>query len=155
MKRLVILSAFALAATGLVLEADAGGKEKSDSKVKARATATKVIDGKQTVTITLDIEKGWHLYANPVKHNNEFLEQNQTVVKVSAKEKITLNVDYPAGKPVTEGKEKYNSYVGVIKIQAEVVRAKGDTSPLQISIDVNACTDKICLPQGVVKLTVP
>jgi hypothetical protein len=31
----------------------------------------------------------------------------------------------------------------------------GDTSPLQISIDVNACDAKNCLPKSVIKLTVP
>jgi hypothetical protein len=31
----------------------------------------------------------------------------------------------------------------------------GDTSPLQISIDVNACDANNCLPKGVIKLTVP
>ena len=40
---------------------------KSDSVVKATAAAAKPdADGKQTVTLTLAIDKGWHLYANPV-----------------------------------------------------------------------------------------
>ena len=137
--------------------AEAGGKlEKSDSKVKATATATKPgADGKQTVTITLDVTKGWHLYANPVNHNNDFLNGNKTVVKISAKEKVNVNVKYPAGKTKVDDKEKYDVYTGVVKIQADVVRTMGDSSPLEINITVSACDDKVCLDKGTVKLTVP
>src|SRR5260370_37933964 len=143
---------------GLAWDAAAGsGKlEKSDSKVKATATATKAgADGKQVVTITLDIAKGWHLYANPVNHNNEFLDGNQTTVKIAAKEKIKLTVKYPAGKTITDKKEKYDVYDGVVKIQADVVRTMGDSSPLEITIGVSACDNKVCLQPGTLKLSVP
>jgi hypothetical protein len=138
------------------VEAGAGKLEKSDSKVKATATATKVgADGKQTVTITLDIAKGWHLYANPINSTNEFLEPNQTVVKVAAKEKVKFDVKYPAGKTVRDKTDKYDVYTGVVKIQADVVRKMGDSSPLEITIAVSACDSKECLQPGTVKLTVP
>src|ERR1022692_664337 len=75
---------------------DAGGG-KSDSKVKASVTATKPdADGKQTVTITLEIEKGFYLYANPV--NNEFLESAELKVKIVAKEPAKVKMAYPPGK---------------------------------------------------------
>jgi DsbC/DsbD-like thiol-disulfide interchange protein len=138
--------------------ADAGGAGKSESKVKASATATKAgDDGKQTVTITLEIVKGWHIYANPVR--DEGFEVNKTLVSVSAKEKVVASVKYPEGKIRIEdlGKEKVKIriYDDKVTIQALVTRTMGDTSPLQISIDVNACDDKNCLPKGVLKLTVP
>ena len=148
---------FTLAATTLVWQADAGGSKKSDSKVKASATATKIENGEQTVTITLDIEKGWHLYANPVNHNNEFLEANQTTVKIAAKGKFKgqPKIKYPAGDPKVDKTEKYDVYKGIVKIEATVQRTKGDTSPLEITIDVNACDDKNCLAPGKIKLMVP
>ena len=47
--------------------------------VKVDATATKIdADGKQIVTVTLDIEKNWYIYANPVK--NEELALLQTAL---------------------------------------------------------------------------
>ena len=153
-----LLAGFALFAATLAWlpEADAGKLEKSDSKVKATATATKIADGKQTITITLDITKGWHLYANPTNHNNEILDQNATTVKIAAKEKLkSVSVKYPEGKTKVDGKDKYDVYSGVVKIQADVVRAKGDSSPLELSITVSACDDKNCLLAGTVKLTVP
>jgi DsbC/DsbD-like thiol-disulfide interchange protein len=149
---------FALVAVTLPWQADAGGKlEKSDSKVKATATAGKIgADGKQTVTIEIAIEKGWHLYANPVNHNNDFLNGNKTIVKVGAKEKlVSVSVKYPEGKTKTDGKDSYDVYTGVIKLQADVVRAKGDASPLEISIAVSACDKSVCLDRGMVKLTAP
>src|SRR5205823_7882639 len=40
----------------------AGGVKKSDSLVKAKAEADKIgPDGKQTVKVTLTVEKGWHI----------------------------------------------------------------------------------------------
>jgi hypothetical protein len=100
-----LVCTFALATLALVLPAVAGEK-KSESKVKASATATKAgDDGKQTVTITLEIVKGWHIYANPV--GDEDFEVNKTGVAISAKEKVEVSVKYPAGKVKIEklGKE--------------------------------------------------
>ena len=155
---LAALFLFAIFATIVPWHADAGGKfEKSDSKVKATATASKIgADGKQTVTIELAIEKGWHLYANPVNHNNDFLNGNKTVVKIAAKEKLqSFSVKYPEGKTKVDGKDSYDVYTGVVKLQAVVVRAKGDTSPLEINVAVNACDKSVCLDRGTLKLTAP
>src|SRR5271167_4992777 len=101
----LLLAAFAVAALALVLPVMAG--EKSDSKVKATAKASKVgADGKQTVTITIDIDKDWYIYANPVK--SEDFEDNKTKVSISAKEKVDASVKYPEGKLKIEkiGKEE-------------------------------------------------
>jgi DsbC/DsbD-like thiol-disulfide interchange protein len=154
MRYTVVAFGFALFALVAICQVDAG--ETSDSKVKASVEAGKIAaDGKQSVTITLQIDKGWHLYANPVNHNNDFLNANKTVVKIAAKEKFKspVRVKYPEGKNKVEGMENYDVYTGTVKIQAEVVRAAADSSPLEISIDVNACNDKVCLKRGIVKLT--
>ncbi len=135
---------------------DAG--EKSDTKVKATATTTKAgNDGKQTVTITLEVDKGWYIYANPV--GKEDSEPNKTNVAFTAKEKVVADVKYPTGKVRFEmlagEKVKFNVYEGKVTIQAVVTRTMGDGSPLQISIGVNSCNGNVCLFPGKVKLTVP
>src|SRR5262249_2039279 len=59
---------------------------RSDSvvKVSVRAAPEKPgPDGKQLLTITLAIEKDWHIYANPV--GNEQFENAQTTVAVAGK----------------------------------------------------------------------
>jgi DsbC/DsbD-like thiol-disulfide interchange protein len=128
--------------------------KKSDSVVKATATADKPdADGKQTVTITLEIEKPWHLYANPV--DNEDLTPVQTVVSLSAKEKLgNVKIEYPAGKLFAEKEEKYKIYEGKVTIKAQVKRTTGDDSPLEVSVKVQACSDKTCLFPATIKIPV-
>jgi DsbC/DsbD-like thiol-disulfide interchange protein len=154
MRLSVVLLSLAFACFDFVAHTSAG--EKSESKIKATASASKLgADGKQTVTITLDIEKGWYIYANPMKANTDAFDGNETRVAVKGKEKINASVKYPAGTPKKDGKYEYNIYEGRIVIQAELQRAAGDTGPLQISIDVNTCKKNVCLLPGTVTLKVP
>src|SRR3954470_23105363 len=71
---------------------------KSDSKVKITAEASAPdAEGRQVVVLNLAIEKGWHLYANPI--GNKDLEGAQTnVVIKSAQPLRDIKVAYPAGK---------------------------------------------------------
>jgi DsbC/DsbD-like thiol-disulfide interchange protein len=152
---LVGMLALALA---MVLVYDGGPAQaqakKSDSVVKASATADKPdADGKQTVTITLEIEKPWHLYANPV--DNEDLTPVQTIVSLSAKDKLAnVKIVYPAGKLHAEKEEKYKIYEGKVTIKAQVKRASGDDSPLEVSVKLQACNDKTCLFPATIKIPV-
>jgi DsbC/DsbD-like thiol-disulfide interchange protein len=133
--------------------------QKSDSKVKTTVkAATPDADGKQTITLTLNIEKGWHLYANPV--DNETFAENKTIVTVSGKVKPqAVKVAYPKGTLHQDKilKESYLVYEDQVVIPVHVHRAAGDTGPLQVTIQVNACNDKlgVCLQPGKINLTVP
>ncbi len=151
-------AAFRMAALALVFATLAGPApaqlKKSDTVVKAEAKADKIADdGTQVVTVTLTIDKGWHLYANPV--GNEELLDNQTTVSVSSKNKLRdVKVEYPAGtlvKDKTVG--DYKTYRGTVTVKATVHRTKGDTEPLDVSVKVQACSETTCLAPGTVKLT--
>jgi DsbC/DsbD-like thiol-disulfide interchange protein len=136
----------------------AGGKSlESESKVKRSATATKPNDkGEQVVTITLDIDKGWHLYANPINSNEEFLAKNRTMIKIASKVKlVAVDVQYPPGTKHVDGKSYYDIYEGRVTIKANVQRAAGDTSPLEITLEVNACDENVCLKRSEIKLMIP
>ncbi len=147
------------ALVGFALTCDAGDNNNSTSKVKATATAGKINgQGEQLVTITLKIEQGWHLYANPVNHNKEFLDAARTKVNLAAKAKLEgVRVLYPQGKTYVDKdtKDEYDIYTGVVKIEANLKRVAGDTSPLELVIDVQSCNGKVCLIPGKVKLTIP
>ena len=127
---------------------------KSDSVVKATAAAEKPdADGKQVVTLTLAIDKGWHLYANPA--GSEDFASVQTTVKVKAKGTLdNVKVAYPAG---TEIKDPtlgvYKVYEDMATITITANRAKGDDSPLELTVKVQACNEKTCLLPSEVKLT--
>ena len=150
--------AFRIAALALALAALAGAAQaqlkKSDTVVKAEAKADKPADdGTQVVTVTLTIDKGWHLYANPV--GNADLADSQTTVSVSSKNKVQdVKVEYPEGKLV---KDKvvgdYKTYEGKVTIKATVSRAKGDTEPLDMAVKVQACSESQCLLPATVNLT--
>lgn len=146
----------------LTWQSEAGGK--SDSKVKATATATKPdANGKQTVTITLEIEKGWYLYANPVNFKLGGMPEDfftGLTITVTAKKKSKVDVTYPAGTTFKEGEGRlefqYDLYEGCVTIEAAVQRAKGDVSPLEIAVFVDATDRKMfCLLPATIKLTVP
>jgi uncharacterized protein len=149
----VLLASLGLLAAGTLALARA---VKSDDKVRVTASATKPdADGNQVVTLNLDVEKPWHLYANPV--GLEGLEDSQVVVTVNAKEKPeSVKVEYPEGKLVKDATVgDYRIYEGKVTIKAQVRRAKGDTSPLEVSIRVQTCTETKCLPRSTVQVTVP
>jgi len=127
----------------------------SDTKVKIKAEANKPdAEGKQTLTIHLDIDKGWHLYANPVGNKDQ--ENSQTVVNVKAGSPLkSVKIDYPAGKLVKDAQfGDYKIYEDKVVIKAHVQRAPADNSPLQVSLDISACDKNNCLQPSTVKLTV-
>jgi len=144
-----------LSLCGLGTSLVAGGK-KSDAEVKVSATAGKIDPaGLQIVTVTLDINKGWHIYANPV--GNDDLGSAQTVLTVKAAAKpAVVTVMYPPGK-VKEDKivGNYNYYQDKIVLKASVKRASGDTSPLELNVRFQACNKNQCLLPAQVKLTIP
>jgi len=126
--------------------APAAAALKSDSVVKATAAAGKVgPDGKQTVTLTLAIDKGWHLYANPV--GNADLASVQTIVKAAAKGSLgDVKVDYPAGTKVKDSDlGDYMVYEDQAVIAVNVTRAAGDDSPVELTVKVQACNKNTCL----------
>jgi hypothetical protein len=103
--------------------------------------------GKQTVTVTLVVDKKWHIYANPVKW--EGYENLQTTIKVSAGVKLAkVDIQYPAGKQYVDKqlpKEKMMVYEEKTDIPIIVQRAAGDVSPLKLDVTFNACDENTCL----------
>jgi hypothetical protein len=141
----------------VLASAPALAKPKTSSDVvKVVAEATRPdADGNQTVTFKLAIDNPYHIYANPV--GNESLDDAATSITVDAAQKPqAVKVDFPAGEII---KDKtlgdYKVYEGKVTIKAHVRRAPGDTSPLAVSIKLQACDNNTCLVPGTIKFTVP
>jgi uncharacterized protein len=158
------MHAFVGASTALVLllclacigEHRLQAAQKTESVVKASANADKPdAQGKQVVTITLAMDSGWHTYANPT--GNDTFAENETKVAFSANGKpLEAKLDYPEGNVVVDSVTgNYKVYKDKVTIKATVQRAKGDASPLQVSVKVQACNDKTCLLPTTLKLNVP
>jgi thiol:disulfide interchange protein len=149
--RAIVLMIVAAALTGT---AAGQGAKTSASVVKIDAKAdAPTADGKQTVILNFTIDKTWHLYANPTPQDFPGIPVTVTVDKLKPQD---VKVDYPDGKVVKDATfGDHKVYEDKVTIKAVVQRARGDTSPLDLSIRVQACTDKQCLLPATVKLTVP
>jgi uncharacterized protein YyaL (SSP411 family) len=67
----------------LLAQADGPSKSESVIKLQAKAEPAKPgADGKQEVSLTINIDEGWHLYANPVGQDD--LSSVATTLEVSA-----------------------------------------------------------------------
>jgi uncharacterized protein YyaL (SSP411 family) len=138
--------------------AQAGDVTKSDSKVKITTKAEPEkpgADGKQVVTLTIKIDPGWHLYANPV--GSEDLTAAQTTLTVDSKVKpAELKIEYPSGKEIDDKVVgKYKVYEDKAVIKATITRAAGDTGPLELTLKFQACNERQCLLPATAKLKVP
>jgi hypothetical protein len=150
------IAGLSVLAAGLVLAAGQpvlGQGKKSDSVVKARATAGKLDGaGKQEVTILLEIAPGFHIYANPV--GNEDFVTTQTTVTVGGKAKL-VKVEYPKGEQKADKVVgDYKIYKGKVTIKASVERGKDDSGPLSVAVKLQACDKARCLLPATIKLSV-
>src|ERR1051326_2577120 len=151
-RRALLTIAFLVLVAGVVPAAP----KTSDTKVKATVSASKLdSSGKQTIEITLKIDEGWHLYANP---NTEYFKDSQVVVTASAAGKrLEPTVDYPKGKlvPPKGNLPAYYTYEGTVTIKMTVDRSKGGSNAVDLNITVYACDATTCLLGGEIKLQVP
>jgi DsbC/DsbD-like thiol-disulfide interchange protein len=150
-----LVSAAAVAAVFAAVRPTAHAGGKSDEEVELSVAAGKLDGaGKQTITLTMVINKGWHIYANPV--GNDDLDSAATLIKVSGKVKPkAVKVDYPAGKEADDKAiGKYRYYENKVEIPISVQRAAGDTGPLELSVRFMACSKNgVCKLPATVKLT--
>ena len=133
---------FSRLALGMALALSAGAASAQQDGVPAPQ------DTPYPGTITLDVEKPWHVYANPV--GLDALKSTQTTVKFLTKVE-DVKIEYPEGKLVKDDVVgDYKTYEGKVTIKATVKRAKGDNSLLELSVSLQAC-DKVCLLPATIK----
>lgn len=124
------------------------GEGKVASVVKASAIATKLdTEGRQHLTIQLDVKEGHRILANPVQCA-DLVSVQTTVTIASAKKLQEVKIEYPPGKrKVLFGDEVFYVYEGRVKIKAFVKRSEGDTTPLDVTIG--------CFPRNDVRVYLP
>ncbi|NBO91495.1 MAG: hypothetical protein EBV06_04145 [Planctomycetia bacterium] len=121
----------------------------SDKVIKATAVAGKALGGTREVTITLDVDPKYYIYANPIG-NKEF-EENQTAVTVTGKGKL-VKVEYPTGESVKDKViGEYYVYRGKVTIKAVVE----GTGPTEFAVKVQACSKTACLLPSTLKVVAP
>jgi uncharacterized protein YyaL (SSP411 family) len=136
---------------------ESDGKARNSADVVA-ATATLGVpnkDGQRALTVTLKIDKPWHIYANPVEHDD--LEGARTTIDVYAdSKKLAAKIDYPKGTAEKDMKAmEYRVYDGEAVIKG-IVTVK-DATELEVRIKVQACTsgeNGRCLLPATIKIPV-
>lgn len=129
------------------------GKKTADV-VKLKAVYEKPdAKGEQLVTITLKVEKTWHIYGNPII--NEDMKDSETTVTIAGPDKPeTVKIDYPKAKTV---KDKlvgdYATFEGEVVIKATIKRPAGAKGAIEVSAKVQACNDSSCLLPTTLKAT--
>ena len=128
--------------------------KKSADNVKFTVKADKPADGKQVVTIIMQIADGWHIYANPVQ-NAMFVGAQTTITFTAGGKDVPAKIDYPVGKVENEPPPtgNYNIYDGTVSVKATLDRT-GIAAPVEAVVLVVSCTNRICLPSSTVKLKV-
>jgi DsbC/DsbD-like thiol-disulfide interchange protein len=131
-----------------------GRARRSESQVKVDAVAAQPdAMGNQVVLVTLTIDSGWHVYANPV--GKDPIGTPTTITIEGNPKPQAVQVDYPPGKLVKdEFAGDHYVYEGTVTIRANVRRVRGDKGPLQVAVRLQACTEKKCLLPATIKQTV-
>jgi uncharacterized protein YyaL (SSP411 family) len=100
--------------------------------------------------VTITIERGWHIYANPAGAP----EINPTTLKIdpsSSASASLVDIKYPAGEAkvlAATGPEKVALYEGKVEITARIRLAEAaKSSPLRLTfrLSYQACNDRLCL----------
>ncbi len=126
------------------------------AEAKLAADQESAAGGEVSAVVSLAIQNGWHLYANPT--GQEFLKPT-TIALEPGQAAESIQVDYPKGKAqvlASTGAEKVSLYEGEIKIPLRI-RLASDAKPgktrVLLRIDYLACDAKMCLPPA--RLVVP
>jgi uncharacterized protein YyaL (SSP411 family) len=112
-------------------------------------------DGKRALSVTLKVQAPWHVYANPVGHDD--LELARTTVDVyAAGKKLPARIVYPRGKAEKDQKGmEYQTYMGEVVVTGLVTVR--DAAELEVRVKVQACTsgeNGRCLLPATLKLPV-
>jgi formylglycine-generating enzyme required for sulfatase activity len=111
--------------------------EKAGNRVKlSAASTTPDADGNQTVTITLAIDKGWRILANPVENKNFVPWQTIASLKPTVKP-VSLEIQYPHGKLFTDPlvpEAVCRYYDDKVEIRALLQRSPGDNGPIDVEV---------------------
>jgi DsbC/DsbD-like thiol-disulfide interchange protein len=136
---------------GLVAQTGFAGGKLDPVKVEAAAGKSDS-STTQVVVVNLSIDKGWHIYANPVGLEDLEAAQTEVIIKVAGKTIKNAKVKYPTGTKHTEkGVGTYHIYEDKVAIQAEFPKTD---AAVEVSVRYQACDASKCLPPKTVKLSV-
>jgi uncharacterized protein YyaL (SSP411 family) len=135
---------------GQTVQAKAEAALNSAAHVKAAAQGASYADHDE-ILVTLMIDPGYHLNANPA--SIDYLMPTVVTVESSPAAKIT----YPVGQVFKPkfSPEGISVYEGSVAIRADLPKGSlGSVVSPALQIDVQACTDRLCLPPATLTTSV-
>jgi uncharacterized protein YyaL (SSP411 family) len=124
----------------------------------ARASGPIAPGGELDVVVSLTIQDGWHLYANPTGVP-ELKPTTLTIDRSSEPLATVVKVTYPAGEAKileSTGTEKVSLYEAKIQVSVRI-RLADDVKPgavrVKLQLSYQACNDRLCLAPA--KLEIP
>jgi uncharacterized protein YyaL (SSP411 family) len=133
---------------------EAGTKRPRSSEDVVKGTVKldrRTADGSRVFSVTLTIEKPWHVYAKPVE--NEMLKPSETNVEVliDGKPAAGVTVTYPQGKSIKDASgAEYRTYEDTVTLTVTV--PPGVKGEPEIRVRVIACKEGTCLLPATLKL---
>jgi len=115
------------------------------------SAASRTSGGRPEIVVTLDIERGYHVNANPATF--DFL----IPTRVSFAEVRAVEVRYPAPKSFKSSfaPDVLSVYEGTVQVVAELEDGALDNRrELSATVDAQACTETVCLPPARIVLTI-
>ncbi len=131
----------------------ASAQEESKNKVKVHTHILheQSTDTKKIVEITVDIEDGWHLNANPA--SLDFLIP--TTADIQTDQPSEVNITYPKAENYTTSLGEIGVYTGKAKITATVTAEQPiDESKMRLLMQVQACRESTCYPPSQIAVNI-
>jgi hypothetical protein len=126
---------------------------RSGSVVKITPSLDRSTPGKDVIVLRFEVQKGWHIYANPV--GDESSVGSETSIKVSTNDAAKIHVDYPPGEDREVAGSKWKIYEGIVEIRATVERDAKSMTPLDVVVRFRAVDDARRLLPDVKRFTLP
>ncbi len=124
-------------------------------KATVKAPPKSVVGETLAITITLEIDKGWHIYANP--SGSETTPPTRVEIRPGGGARIAA-VEYPAGTAKTlsaNGGARLMVYEGKVEVPVRLkLEAKAGPIEVPLRVRYQACDDKRCLAPAVVEVLV-
>lgn len=126
-------------------------QSKDKVNVQAQIIQSQSTDTHKSVTITIKIDDGWHLNANPA--SLDFLIP--TVINIQSEQSSTVQVDYPKTHTIKTPLATIQVYKDTIEINATIDSEQTiETSKIRALIQVQACQEGICYPPSQITVEV-
>lgn len=144
---------------GTVIFSTAHTEDKPQAAVESKdrvKTQAHIVDSSSTPTrkavkVTIAIEDGWHLNANPASVEGLI----PTSVDIQTDPPSKLNVSYPQGKKAESPLGPIDVFEGTVDILATAESDKPiDVSKMRVLLQVQACKTSICYPPSQIVMNV-